>query len=397
MIKVDVLENGSLLILERTVSDSVKFEKIKFSFPERWKDFVKTAVFRNGETAVEILLNSGSDYCTGKDECFVPFEVIKPPFFTVSVFGSRGDTLATTTRGEIEVVESGYELGDEPQEPTQSVYAQILDETKKATQIAQSVRDDADNGKFKGEKGDKGEVGNGGIVDLAYNSESENAQSGKAVAEAISGIEFSGGGVIEIDQNFDPESENAQSGKAVAEAIKNEIEVDSLIESLKEQNNGENFTFWVGTQAEYDALDEKTDNCLYLITDDKKASEIEAALAQNSVTTTYQQNYYCEKHGDGILKCKGRYSFKGIFDSSYGNAFYSPQISLPLVSIFGSAINDAKEIWGISANISGTNEFLGVNIANYDAENIVFYVFSHKEFTDEKEAVITFDLLGKWK
>ncbi|MBO5321500.1 MAG: hypothetical protein J6B22_02715 [Clostridia bacterium] len=289
MIKVDVLENGSLLILERTVSDSVKFEKIRFSFPESWKDFTKTAVFKNGETAVEILLNSGSDYCTGKDECFVPFEVIKPPFFTVSVFGSRGDTLATTIRGEIEVLESGYELGDEPKEPTQSIYAQILDETKKATQIAQSVRDDADNGKFKGEKGDKGESGNGGVVDLAYNPQSENPQSGKAVAEAISGIEFSGDGGIKVDQNFNPESENAQSGKAVDEAIKTQVGNSKPAEALKEQNKSGEFTVWVGTQAEYDAIDEKVQGCFYIITDDNSRNEIVAEVLNS------QKDYIVEQ------------------------------------------------------------------------------------------------------
>lgn len=275
MIKVDVLENGSLLILERTVSDSVKFEKIKFSFPERWKDFVKTAVFRNGETVVEILLNSGSDYCTGKDECFVPYEVIKPPFFTVSVFGSRGDTLATTTRGEIEVSESGYELGDAPKEPTQSIYAQILDETEKATRIAQSVRDDADSGKFKGEKGDRGETGNGGTVDLVYN----------------------------------PESENAQSGKAVAEALKNEIEIDGLIESLKEQNNGDKFTFWVGTQAEYDAIEEKVQGCFYIITDDNSRNEIVAQVLNSQKDYVVEQGtsgvWTYRKWASGIAECWG--------------------------------------------------------------------------------------------
>lgn len=39
----------------------------------------------------------------------------------------------------------------------------------------------------KGEKGDTGEAGKDAITDQTYNPESENAQSGKAVAEAVSG------------------------------------------------------------------------------------------------------------------------------------------------------------------------------------------------------------------
>ena len=75
------------------------------------------------------------------------------------------------------------------------------DECAAAKQIAQSVRDDADSGLFKGEKGDKGDKGDTGAkgdkgdkgekgdtppTDQTYSAVSENAQSGKAVAQALS-------------------------------------------------------------------------------------------------------------------------------------------------------------------------------------------------------------------
>ena len=88
-------------------------------------------------------------------------------------------------------------------------------------------------------------INNGGdiTVDQTYAPTSENAQSGKAVAEAVSdkqdslvsgtniktinnqsilgsgNITIEGGSDVEVDQNYNPESENAQSGKAVAEAV----------------------------------------------------------------------------------------------------------------------------------------------------------------------------------
>ena len=58
-------------------------------------------------------------------------------------------------------------------------------------------------------------------ADQTYRPESENAQSGKAVAEALESIQFGEGGIVAVDQTFNPSSESAQSGKAVAEAIKN--------------------------------------------------------------------------------------------------------------------------------------------------------------------------------
>ena len=55
--------------------------------------------------------------------CKVPYEVIESPMFLVSVFG--GDRI-TANRAEILVLQSGYEEGETPKEPTPDVYAQIL-------------------------------------------------------------------------------------------------------------------------------------------------------------------------------------------------------------------------------------------------------------------------------
>jgi hypothetical protein len=56
-------------------------------------------------------------------------------------------------------------------------------------------------------------------VDQEYNHNSENAQSGKAVAEAILSIN-----IPTVDQEYIASSENAQSGKAVKQAIEQAIE-----------------------------------------------------------------------------------------------------------------------------------------------------------------------------
>ena len=162
MIKADILENGSILINEKAVSDSVKFETVRFAFPGDWDSLEKTVVFKNGDTAVCIVLNSANEYCVSENECYVPFEVIKPPEFTVSVFGIRDGTRATTARGKVQVIESGYEQGDQPLSPTPSEYSQILSIATNAKEVAQSVRDDVDSGKISGEKGDKGDKGDTG-------------------------------------------------------------------------------------------------------------------------------------------------------------------------------------------------------------------------------------------
>ena len=108
------------------------------------------------------------------------------------------------------------------------------------------------------------------IIDPTYNPESENPQSGKAVAEAISNnneilatktelnakqdtlvsgtniktvngqsilgngdITISGGTTETVDQTYNPDSENPQSGKAVNEAIKSrDHDIDSVISDM---------------------------------------------------------------------------------------------------------------------------------------------------------------------
>ena len=60
-------------------------------------------------------------------------------------------------------------------------------------------------------------------------------------------------------------------------------DVDSgFVTTIKEQNSNSGLVFWVGTQAQYNALTEKVANCLYLITDDTTVEDLETAIANIS-------------------------------------------------------------------------------------------------------------------
>ena len=162
MIYAEIKENGAINTLQSTVSDSVEFETIKFKFPKSWNGFTKTAVFKGAGETLSIILNSESDLCTGEDECYIPHELIKSPEFTVSVFGINGSSIATTSGANIIVKKSAYGAGLAPADPTPTEYQQLINLANATKQIAQSVRDDADDNKFKGEKGDKGDKGDKG-------------------------------------------------------------------------------------------------------------------------------------------------------------------------------------------------------------------------------------------
>lgn len=132
------------------VSDSKNYLTASFDFSEEWDRCAKTVIFERGSDAYEVVLNS-------EGECLVPHEVLKLGSFKVSAFGTRDEmTVITTDCVKLDVAESGLLEGQTPAEPTPDIYAQILGIAEDAERIAQSVRDDADEGLFKGEQGEPG-------------------------------------------------------------------------------------------------------------------------------------------------------------------------------------------------------------------------------------------------
>lgn len=296
MINVSIFEDGNIVTYGDTVSGNVMSEKIKFSFPNTWNGYTKTAVFENASTVISVILNGDDSICTGIDECYIPYEVIKPPRFSVSVYGNKGNSRITTAVTNIDVKESGVKEGNIPASPTPEVYEQLVSIANRALSVAESVRNDADNGMFKGEQGEpgpqglkgepfrysdfteeqlknlkgeqgikgvKGEKGDKGVrgetglqgpkgangtnglngIDGKDGEKGERGEKGEKGEQGIQGIQglkgdkgadgytpqkgvdyftpedIAGLNIPAVDQKFNPSSENAQSGKAVAEAV----------------------------------------------------------------------------------------------------------------------------------------------------------------------------------
>ena len=163
MVNIKILEDGGIEFVGHAIADGINFDRMFFEFPKSWDGYVKTAVFSYNNAVYSVILQQGNPLCISKNECYIPHEVLKENGFEVSVFGTLGDSRATTQTANIKVVESGYAEGQIPSEPTLSEYEQLVNLATETKLIAQSVRDDADNGAFKGEKGDKGEQGVQGI------------------------------------------------------------------------------------------------------------------------------------------------------------------------------------------------------------------------------------------
>lgn len=226
MIFIKVNENGTLHTFDCTVSDSVKYETVKFDFPKSWEGYTKTAVFRNADEKPSVILNSGSDLCTGEDECYIPYEVIKAPEFTVSVFGVLDNSRITTAPATIRVIQSGYGEGAEPANPTPGEYEQIISLVNQTKEIADSVRSDADNGAFNGKDGYTPQLG---VDYVTIDQNTEYVFDGGDADQSVPTV-------IAVDDQFSEYSSNAIANKAVTakfESTDNDISaINEIISGL---------------------------------------------------------------------------------------------------------------------------------------------------------------------
>lgn len=77
---------------------------------------------------------------------------------------------------------------------------------------------------------------------------------------------------------------------------------NAFITKIKELNHNANLSFWVGTQAEYNEIEEeeRVKNCIYIITDDTSIEEMQARLDLMGVTV---QNLQDELDKKGVVIC----------------------------------------------------------------------------------------------
>lgn len=127
MTSLKFIVNNQLLTQETAkfvVSDSREILQVDFEFSIEWENFIKTAVFSTAYGKSFSVNLEGSS-------CLVPWEVIIPPFFTISLYGSKETQRITTNKFVVKVEQSGYEQGETPQPPTPTVYENLLTQMDK--------------------------------------------------------------------------------------------------------------------------------------------------------------------------------------------------------------------------------------------------------------------------
>lgn len=174
---------------EVPVAKCANMFKAHFDFlTEEWEG-QKTAIFVQGNYSKSQLLDE-------HNECIVPWEFFDTEERTRGYVSVYCGDLITANESSVKIEKTGYRESDASVPPTPDVYQQIVELSNETKEIAESVRKDADEGKFngsqgemgppgqKGEKGEKGDRGEQGPIGEA-GPKGENATD-EQVSNAVS-------------------------------------------------------------------------------------------------------------------------------------------------------------------------------------------------------------------
>lgn len=145
---------------ELTVEKCVNYDRVAFTFDESWADLVRTATFWRGSKAADVYQILLDD----TNECDIPWELLqKDGYIQIGVTGIGADGSLVTTQPIAQSVARGtYRDSRIPSDPTPTIYEQINQQLKSCTTRVDTLYEEAQTGRFKGDKGDKGEKGDKG-------------------------------------------------------------------------------------------------------------------------------------------------------------------------------------------------------------------------------------------
>ena len=142
---------------ELTVEKCVNYDRVAFTFDESWADLVRTATFWRGSKAADVYQILLDD----TNECDIPWELLqKDGYIQIGVTGIGADGSLVTTQPIAQSVARGtYRDARIPSDPTPTIYEQINQQLKSCTTRVNTLYEEAQTGRFKGEPGQDGADG----------------------------------------------------------------------------------------------------------------------------------------------------------------------------------------------------------------------------------------------
>ena len=128
-------------------TDSINAIPFGFVLSSDWEGYTLTSQITKADKTINILLDKNNAGMIPPD--------MEEGIWNVSLFGVKdGSKRNTTIPATLKLVKSGYNpQGQPPIQPPEDLYAKLIKQIDEANKIAQSVRDDADAGKFDGKDG----------------------------------------------------------------------------------------------------------------------------------------------------------------------------------------------------------------------------------------------------
>jgi hypothetical protein len=153
------------------------YTKIVFELGEDWTGKSITATFKRviDQIPTSVTVSNG--------ECVIPWEAFVYPVTEVSIRGTQGEEVITSSILRLEIKRSLNE-GGAPLPPTEDLYDQILETAEAAETKADTVLQAYQSGELKGEKGDKGDSGQPG----AKGDPGEQGEPGQAATVAVHSV-----------------------------------------------------------------------------------------------------------------------------------------------------------------------------------------------------------------
>lgn len=215
-------------IIERTdkfdvVADSRNYLKARFNLSEEWIGDV-TAVFGFGRQFYNVVLDEDST-------CIVPFEVIKKPGFSVSLF-CDGEKLVTSNVVMVDVIGSGMIEGEVPDTPVPTVWHQYMSIMKKT--VESGLPYIGDNGNWFLYNVDNGEYEDTGIAARAvdgktpvkgvdYWTEEDKAEIKTEFQPFIVNVTVNEGNIATADKNVVEIIKAYKEGRTVTAVINDNL------------------------------------------------------------------------------------------------------------------------------------------------------------------------------
>ena len=184
-----------------------------FALSEDWDGLDRTAVFRAVARSVSVRL--GDD-----NAAVVPWEVLRMPGLTlhIGLYGTGPDGLVLPTIwAVVGMIRVGAYPGGDALPPTPNAYDQLVETAKHAEAVAESVRADADAGRFDGKPGPAGPVGPQGAVGPA-GPQGPQGEQGPIGPQGPQGPKGDTGPAVALDTTLTHEGEAADA-KATGDAI----------------------------------------------------------------------------------------------------------------------------------------------------------------------------------